>query len=401
MDKSRIEIKNIGAIKEAVFDLNKINVFMGKQGSGKSTIAKIISFCHWVEKRYLLDVEFDYSFEEQFINFHRIDKNYLNENSFFKYENNFISICYNNSDKEKLKIKEGEDSLDYLSSKNIYIPAERNFVSVIPNLSKFKETNDNIMSFLYDWYEAKKNYSLDDKLSVLKLGIEYYNIKDDDLDKLKLSNESKDILLRNASSGFQSIIPIIVIVDYLTDGIYRNNISKSIDDKEVLYKLFFKFISKSSLDWKEFENSQEVKSKFMDFIKKKSNYNYSGFVIEEPEQNLFPETQKDLVYYLLDRICNTEHKHNLTITTHSPYILYAINNCIMADLLKDKIDDEEKDNLDCWRSRISNQEISIYEIEDGLIKNIQNEDGLIGDNFFDYQMKKVMDDFYTMLNYYD
>ena len=46
-----IAIKNIGPIKEvATISLNKINVFMGPQSSGKSTIAKIISFCTWVEK---------------------------------------------------------------------------------------------------------------------------------------------------------------------------------------------------------------------------------------------------------------------------------------------------------------------------------------------------------------
>lgn len=34
-------IKNIGPINEVEFDLNKINIFMGPQSSGKSTIAKI------------------------------------------------------------------------------------------------------------------------------------------------------------------------------------------------------------------------------------------------------------------------------------------------------------------------------------------------------------------------
>ena len=49
-----ITIKNVGPVKEAHFELNKINVFMGPQSSGKSTIAKIISYCQWVEKRRFL-----------------------------------------------------------------------------------------------------------------------------------------------------------------------------------------------------------------------------------------------------------------------------------------------------------------------------------------------------------
>ena len=46
-----IKIRNIGPIKEVEeITLNRVNVFMGPQSSGKSTIAKIISYCTWVEK---------------------------------------------------------------------------------------------------------------------------------------------------------------------------------------------------------------------------------------------------------------------------------------------------------------------------------------------------------------
>lgn len=40
-----IEIRNVGPIKEvSEITLNSVNVFMGPQSSGKSTIAKIISY---------------------------------------------------------------------------------------------------------------------------------------------------------------------------------------------------------------------------------------------------------------------------------------------------------------------------------------------------------------------
>ena len=44
-------IRNIGAIKEVDIELNKINVIMGPQSSGKSTINKIACYCSWVEKK--------------------------------------------------------------------------------------------------------------------------------------------------------------------------------------------------------------------------------------------------------------------------------------------------------------------------------------------------------------
>lgn len=51
---SRLIIKNIGPIKDVDIKLNKVNVFIGQQSSGKSTIAKIISFCSWLEKKFTM-----------------------------------------------------------------------------------------------------------------------------------------------------------------------------------------------------------------------------------------------------------------------------------------------------------------------------------------------------------
>ena len=47
---SRLIVKNIGPIKSVDIELKKVNVFMGPQSCGKSTLAKIISFCTWMEK---------------------------------------------------------------------------------------------------------------------------------------------------------------------------------------------------------------------------------------------------------------------------------------------------------------------------------------------------------------
>ena len=127
--------------------------------------------------------------------------------------------------------------------------------------------------------------------------------------------------------------------------------------------------------------------------------NNSQFIIEEPEMNLFPETQRDLVYHLLNK-CLEREGNRLTITTHSPYILYALNNCMMAGLVYDKMDEESKGRLKCDTSKISPSDVSIYEIREGVVKRVQKEDGLIQDNYFDQQMGKLMDNFYLMLNYY-
>lgn len=53
---SRIKIKNFGPLKETVsamdgwIDIEKVTVFTGNQGSGKSTVAKLVSTFTWMEK---------------------------------------------------------------------------------------------------------------------------------------------------------------------------------------------------------------------------------------------------------------------------------------------------------------------------------------------------------------
>ena len=91
---TKISIQNIGPITNVEIELNKINILMGPQSSGKSTIAKIMSYCQWVEKRYILDGEFKYDVSEQLLDFHRLSENYFSEKSSFEYESDFIKISY-------------------------------------------------------------------------------------------------------------------------------------------------------------------------------------------------------------------------------------------------------------------------------------------------------------------
>ncbi len=49
--KKHIRIRHFGPIEESgEQDITAVMVFCGQQGSGKSTIAKLISTCSWIEK---------------------------------------------------------------------------------------------------------------------------------------------------------------------------------------------------------------------------------------------------------------------------------------------------------------------------------------------------------------
>ena len=394
----KITIRNIGPIKDVTLNLNKVNVIMGPQSSGKSTIAKIISYCQWVEKRFILDGEYKYDFSEQFMDFHRISEVYFSNDSLIEYKSNDVEISY--SGKKKIqRIQKITKGLDFVNHKNIYIPAERNFVSVIPNLGKYKRTNDNIMNFLYDWYEVKKKYTKEKNFPVLNLNTSYYHIKATDSDMLVLNETKKEILLNNASSGLQSILPMLILIDYLTKGLFDEKRPVSVDEKtemdEMIKEVYKSFAQKTFINVIEIE-------KIINNIIEAREYNYSQFIIEEPEQNLFPEAQRDLVYNILRLINNNERDHKLLITTHSPYILYALNNCRMGYLVKAIMPKEEQNELKSKLSWIDPKLVSVWEIEKdkGTIKLIQDaETGTVSKHYFNRIMNEVMDEYYEMLNY--
>ena len=55
------------------------------------------------------------------------------------------------------------------------------------------------------------------------------------------------------------------------------------------------------------------------------------FIIEEPESHLFPSSQKYIIE-LISLVCN--QGHSMLVTTHSPYILGALNNLLYASSFK-------------------------------------------------------------------
>lgn len=415
-----IEIRNIGPIKEVPeITLNSVNVFMGPQSSGKSTIAKIISYCTWLEKEMAtshLAKEYALTtrFKDELESFHKI-KGYFRADSYIRYQSDVVEIIWSGD----RCYPELINRLAYQRSKIAYIPSERNMV-ILPEARRVELGSTNVRSFLFDWFTAREKCT---DLPILDLGVNYRYVEAKEEDHIQggEGDSAYDILLSNASSGLQSLTPLLVMIEYLTKWIYeeerlsfeqeskrketafilmreillgrRPNQLTSFSDQDDLKSFLNKLLDEKDPDATKLFNEY---SKHITSLLKTHN---SQFIIEEPEMNLFPETQRDLVYHLLNK-CLERDGNRLTITTHSHYILYALNNCMMAGLVYDKIDEELKERLKCGTSKISPSDVSIYEIRESVVKRIQKEDGLIQDNYFDQQMRELMDDFYLMLNYY-
>ena len=171
---SRLIINNIGPLKYVDIELKTVNVFIGRQSSGKSTLAKIISFCSWLEKnndrvrKSLLDGAY-----KMLISYSRLSDAYFTHESSIFYEGENVVYAYNFS--TPLPVSKGteiswEPVIDTkevfgafivrtINPKVAYIPAERNFVSAVNNLSDYSEEDDNLQDFVNTWYKAKKKYT--------------------------------------------------------------------------------------------------------------------------------------------------------------------------------------------------------------------------------------------------
>ena len=101
---THILIKNIGPIKKVELDLNKINVFMGPQSSGKSTIAKIISYCSWYEKNTILGTRPNVNFYKDLIEFHNLEDNYFCDDSLIEYKSPNCHIIFSGKKGEPVSV---------------------------------------------------------------------------------------------------------------------------------------------------------------------------------------------------------------------------------------------------------------------------------------------------------
>lgn len=417
---THITIKNLGPIKNVEFDLNKVNVFMGPQSSGKSTIAKIISYCSWFEKKAILEDKASKYFYSELLEFHNLEENYFCDESYIEYQSNNCRIVFKGEEKNNAQIKIIVNKDNVFKNERIeFIPAERNFVT-IPGIGKYNDSNDNALGFLYDWFDAKQDITKQNKykLPLLSLNeISYYYDKDNNRDTIVL-NDGKELLLRHVSSGLISVTPLLVVYNYVLNTIYQKKRIKSpFEIVNLKNKIERMNSEKASENYAEMINSMQklevankevadvvlpaIQKEFVKLLGFDSDYNYTKVIIEEPELNLFPNTQQELMYYMLSLLNSDERDHQLVLTTHSPYILFSLNNCMIGGLVKNNIPEEDKNSFASHHAWVDPKEVSIWEIEKGEIRRIQDKDGIVEDNYLNKAYKENSAEYMSLLNYFE
>jgi predicted ATPase len=387
---SKIRIKNFGPVKDGFQDnsgwleINKVSVFVGNQGSGKSTVAKLISTFMWIEKalvRGIYDKKWferkdTNRFKSQFLPYHRLgfsdskkDDTYLKPNSIVEYQGDAYYIKY---EKGTMLITETSNGI-YSLPQVMYVPAERNFLTYIKDAGELR-----LSGALRDFnteYEKAKNNLKDFSLPINNINVEYNK----QYDNLYLRGKDYKIEITEAASGFQSFVPLYLVSNFLAKSVKINESKETMSSKE---KLRFE---KGVQDiWNNKNLTDEQRTVAISALS--SKFNKSSFVniVEEPEQNLFPSSQWEMLQSLLE-FNNMNIGNKLILTTHSPYLISYLTLSVKAGLLKSKIQTDvlksELGKIISLSSTINSDDLSIYELDEknGTISSLETSNGLPSD----------------------
>lgn len=96
-------------------------------------------------------------------------------------------------------------------------------------------------------------------------------------------------------------------------------------------------------------------------------FNSSLFmIVEEPEQNLYPTSQIKILEELI-KITNSERSNKVVITTHSPFVISAVNNYIYAAHTKKDVSSVMPELF-----KIDFNLLNAYFLSDGKIRSLKS-----------------------------
>lgn len=406
----RLIVKSFGPVRDLDITFKKVTLFIGDQGTGKSCVAKLFSMFKWLEKvlnqkKYKLNYFEQYNrFLTKLCSYHRIDS-FIRADSYLMFESNRYDFVYSQGSFRIHEKHVGEIDLFRRNDENesviglskiMYIPAERSIVSVAENKTKLlKELPDSSETFSDEFVNAKKFFKSGYELPFEGLHFEY-----DSLNEVGwISDGVYKVRLINASSGIQSSLPMCMVSEYLSKMIAeREEVKFSKEEKDKLEKRVAEIMQDDAI-------SDSIKDMMIRQLSSANRYDRFINIVEEPELNLFPQSQMEVLRSLV-AINSSSEQNMLVITTHSPYSLAILNTLIMGAEVYDSVDKVTQEEIEtilpsCYH--LHNQDVAAYRLsskeEDYCVSIINSNTGMIAKNDLDFcsdEINRIFNQLYRL-----
>lgn len=381
--KEYITIKDFGPLKDiARMEIRPVTVLIGESASGKSTLMKVVAMMRYLFKMANIRSYLHHSNVTRSPFKIRFDKmmaatgmsSMLKAETAISYEAimpNGTSYTLNVKEKHlgRLPLIAREDlvftKVSFISENRNVIPmwAEKASVNAGATLGfYFHETNRDFAS------ASEADGVLELKHVGLRLHITHpkgkpvrYRIEHDD-------TEHTQIDLREASSGIQTSVPLVLIV---------NHFAHTFSFKDAFNRSVLNYLHEINRLTKFHPVTEAAELEKIIYVH-----------IEEPELSLFPDAQCKLVDHLLHTAQHTaaDRSMNVMIATHSPYILNYLN--VVLHQTKD------------GRAKVESADMAIYRLYEGLAQNlmVQDEQGRMMVDTYDLteMMGRIYQEFTTL-----
>lgn len=394
----RLLVNNLGPIrnKENIWvEMHKVTTLCGPQGAGKSTIAKLISTFCWLEKALTRgdflpkELKTYDRFRKKYCAFHNI-QNYFNNDTSIRFEGDKYIFTY---EKGHLEVAQ-YNGHDYIRPQVMYIPAERNLLNVVEHAEKIKGIPGSLDMLLGEYRRALRAISGTEALPLVGYSVQY-----DKLNQIAwLRGEDFKVRMTEAASGFQSLIPTILVsrnlLRLITDETSGNASTESKEESERTDKTIQTLLKDKTLD----------DATRLSLIKQLSTNKRNGRflnIVEEIEQNLFPVSQLHVLYDLL-ALNNKLSGNEMVLTTHSPYIINYLSLAVKAGNMTAVIKNEEGKKAIAeivpQDAQLRTEDLAIYEISaEGEIKELGSHYGIPDDNNYLNNSLEDANDMYDRL----
>jgi predicted ATPase len=453
----KVIVKNFRAIKEAEIELKKITILIGEQATGKSTLAKVVHFFKTLKEElfkaalaqkelynelnirtfqliarrkfydffgstlHLDDLFIEYHFDQnssmtlslfpdkrlrvefsEGMDLTRLVKEAHHLKRFLIKEN----AAFNRYDKWQLE-QEKEKLLNSLSAvlNAVFHNNQNDFLYLLPHRSATVAYAALFEKYLFESLQAafrpnqqtafrQKVFATDEVLML------------DFVRRVELIKNifykyggSFDSLLQNFFTNKKDYFYILVSkINEILKGRYAlDNFGEKIFYDEEKYIT----LSDASL------GQQEAIRVLQDFLVSILEENSIFRVVEKPEAGLSPTEQQRLIEALIFT-ANHNPDNQFLITTHSPYILQAFNNAMLARKMAQQFSQDEAalyaiDEIVSESFWLNPSEVAVYalpndssEEENPNLSLINYETGLIARNYLDATLDRLAQDFHNL-----